>query len=62
MKNRRLTVTLGGQTNRLDAGGVTSLFKVTDGDARTVGTYASGAAGAAVKTVNGATVHYFGLP
>ncbi|MEI7899391.1 MAG: beta-galactosidase [bacterium] len=57
-----VTITLGGQTNRLDADGVASLFKVTDGDARTVGTYASGEVGAAVKTVSGAAVYYFGLP
>jgi hypothetical protein len=57
-----VTVTLGGQTNRLDAGGVTSLFKVTDSETRAIGTYASGEVGAAVKSVNGATVYYFGLP
>jgi hypothetical protein len=53
---------MSGQTNRLDAGGVTSLFKVTDSEARAIGTYASGEVGAAVKSVNGATVYYFGLP
>jgi hypothetical protein len=57
-----VTVTLGGQTNRLDAGGVTSLFKVMDSEARSIGTYASGEVAAVVKRVNGATVYYFGLP
>ena len=57
-----VTVTLGGQASRLDAGGVVSLFQVTDDAARTIGTYAGGEVGAAVKKVNGATVYYFGLP
>jgi hypothetical protein len=56
------TVIWGGQTNRLNAAGVTSLFKVEDGAARTLGTYADGTVSAAVKKMNGATVYYFGLP
>lgn len=57
-----VTVALAGQTNRLDAAGVTSLFKVVDSGARALGNYENGDIGAAVKTVNGATVYYFGLP
>ena len=57
-----VTVALDGQTNRLEADGVSSLFSVMDSGARTIGTYASGEVGAAVKTVNGAKVYYFGLP
>ncbi len=57
-----VTVQWGGQTNRLDAAGVTSLFKVTDKNARVLGAYENNDVGAAVKTINGATVYYFGLP
>jgi hypothetical protein len=57
-----VTVKWGGQTNRLDAAGVTSLYKVVDSGARVLGTYGSNDVGAAVKTINGATVYYFGLP
>ena len=57
-----VTVALEGQTHRLDAGGVTSLFKVADSGARVLGNYENGEIGAAVKTVNGASVYYFGLP
>jgi hypothetical protein len=57
-----VTVHWGDQTNRMDAGGVTSLFKVTDNSARVLGTYENNDIGAAVKTINGATVYYFGLP
>jgi hypothetical protein len=57
-----VTVHWGGQTNRLDAGGVTSLFKVADSGARVLGTYGNNEVGAAVKTINGACVYYFGLP
>jgi hypothetical protein len=57
-----VTVNWGAQTNRLDAGGVTSLFKVTDKTARVLGTYENNDVGAAVKTINGATVYYLGLP
>lgn len=53
---------MAGQTNRLDAGGVTSLFKVVDSGVRVLGRYENGDIGVAVKTVNGATVYYFGLP
>ena len=57
-----VAVALAGQTNRLDAAGVTSLFKVVDNGVRVLGNYENGDIGAAVKMVNGATVYYFGLP
>ena len=57
-----VTVVWAGQTNRLDAGGVTSLFEVVDRGVRVLGSYENGDIGAAVKTVTGATVYYFGLP
>lgn len=57
-----VTVALAGQTHRLDAGGVTSLFKVVDSGVRVLGSYENKDIGAAVKAVNGATVYFFGLP
>jgi len=57
-----VTVVWAGQTNRLDAGGFTRLFKVVDSGARVLGKYEHSDIGAAVKTANGATVYYFGLP
>jgi hypothetical protein len=57
-----LTVTLEGQTYPLDAKGVVSLFTVAGDGAQALGKYASGEMGAAVKTIHGAKVYYFGLP
>lgn len=57
-----VSVELGGETHRLDAPGVTSLFKVVDEDARVLGRYGNGEIGATVKMVNGSSVYYFGLP
>ena len=57
-----VTVVLAGQTNRLDAAGVNSLFKIVDNSVRVLGKYENGDIGAGVKNVNGATVYYFGLP
>ncbi len=56
------TVTLGGKSYVLNANGVTSLFEVRDSSAQTIGTFGDGAVSAAVKTVNGCKVYYFGLP
>ena len=55
-------VTLAGETHKLDASGVTSLFKVIDENALPIGVYASGEAGAAVRNIKGCKVYYFGLP
>ena len=57
-----VNVRLNGQTYPVEAGGVTSLFKIRDGGAQTLGTYDSGDVGAAMKVIKGCKVYYFGIP
>jgi len=56
------TVTLDGQAFTLDTRGLTTRFKVADPGAAGLGTYGSGPVCAAVKTVRGCRIYYFGVP
>lgn len=58
----KLKVTLDGQEFIIKTPEVSSLFKVDDPGAKSIGTYENGEIGAAVKTVNGCPVYYFGTP
>jgi hypothetical protein len=58
----RVAVAIGAETADLDAHGVVSRYRIDDAGARAIGTYPSGAVAAAVKTVNGCQVYYFGVP
>ena len=57
-----VTAMLSGQRYELDTKGLTSFFRVADPAAHVIGIYASGATAAAVKTVSGSKVYYFGVP
>ncbi len=58
----KMNVTLDGQEFTIQAPGVSSFFKVDDPGAKSIGIYENGEIGAAVKTVNGCSVYYFGTP
>lgn len=61
-EDARPRVTLGGQTTELDDNSLLTRFRIDDGEAQVIGSYASGRPAAAVKNIDGCRVYYFGVP
>ena len=62
LDSQRLDVHMAGKRFSLEAYGVSSIFKVEDPGAESLGVYVNGETGAARKLVNGCNVYYFGIP
>ncbi len=62
LDSQRLDVHMAGKRFSLEAYGVSSIFKVEDPGAESLGVYVNGETGAARKLVSGCNVYYFGIP